>query len=106
MIEKETFNDIKRIFRISLVPGEGVSDEAIRQFARVVTNIAEDKEVYRVVSPGGAISFHATVSDISRFLYGKGIIAAQIPNIHMAIRSNSSAYGHTITKMKIERNFK
>lgn len=105
MVVNETFEDIKKVFRIELNPGKDVSQEAVRQFARVVENVVDEKPVYRVVSPDGKISYHATASDISRFLYSKGIIGAQIPNIHMAIRSNSNAYGHAITKIKIERNF-
>jgi len=102
----EKFKEIKDHFRIEVSLGEDVSDEAVRQFARIIESIVDEKPIYRVTAPNGKVSYHATASDISRFLYTKGIIGAQIANIHMAIRSNSHAYNHNIEKIKIERKFR
>lgn len=95
--------EIEKVFRIELVVGENVSEEAIRQFARVVTNIVEGKKIYKMTSPEEKVTYHATMTDIARHLISKGIINAQTQNIQMAYQLGSRAYAHSIESVIIER---
>lgn len=90
------FKDIIKVFRIKLSADNNVSKAALRQYCRCVEAAIDGKEIYRVTSPDGKITYHATISDIVRFFYTKGLIGVQSSNIHQAARQCTKAYNHII----------
>jgi UTP-glucose-1-phosphate uridylyltransferase len=64
----EKFKEIKDHFRISMTLEDDVSEEAVRQYARIIESIVDEKPIYRVTAPNGKVTYHATASDISRYL--------------------------------------
>lgn len=98
-----TLKDIQKTFRIELVIGKGVSPEALRQFSRVIENVTNDKHVYKMTSPDDKVSYHATYSDIARFLILKGIVGASVQNIQNAVSTGTRAYAHLIESVRVEK---
>lgn len=96
------FKEVSSVFRITLNADSKVSTEAIRQYCRCVENIIDGKAIYRVTSPDGKVTYHATISDIARFLYNKGLVGAQGSNIHQAARQSTRAYNHLIEHVKVD----
>lgn len=95
--------EIEKIFRINLEIGKGVSDEAVRQFVRVVENIYEGKRIYKVTSIDEIVTYHATMGDIARHLITKGILGASVQNIQSAASLGSRAYGYLIEYVNVEK---
>ena len=96
-----TFQELTSVFRIKLTSDRNVSKEAIRQYCRCLESITEGREVYRVTDPNGKVTYHATVSDIIRYLISKGFHGAQASNIHQAVRQRTLAYSHLVEKVSI-----
>lgn len=98
-----TFQELTSVFRIKLSSDRTVSKEAIRQYCRCLENITEGKEVYRVTDPASKVTYHATVSDIIRYLISKGFHGAQSSNIHQAVRQRTLAYNHLVERIFIPK---
>lgn len=98
-----TIKDIQKTFRIELKIGEGVSQEALRQFSRVIENVINDKHVYKVTAPDEKVTYHATYSDIVRHFILKGIIGATVQNIQNAMSTGTRAYSHLIESVRVDK---
>lgn len=100
---KGTFNELTSVFGIKLSVSKTASKEALRQYARCIESIAEDRPVYRMTDPNEKVTFHATISDVVRYLSTKGFYSSQSSNIYQAIRQGTKAYNHLVEKIFIPK---
>lgn len=100
---KGTFNELTSVFGIKLSVSKTASKEALRQYARCIESIAEDRPVYRMTDPSEKVTFHATISDVVRYLSTKGFYSSQSSNIYQAIRQGTKAYNHLVEKIFIPK---
>lgn len=102
--------DIKSVaehFKIDIKVDKNTSLEAVRQFARVVESAIDGKQVIKAVSSStGKVTYHATASDVARYLNSIGILNASTQNIVMGLRVNNVAYGHTVERITIEKEIR
>ena len=99
-----TIKDIANHFKIKMGVDPKTSLEGVRQFARVVESSIDGKPVIKATSGStNKVTYHATASDVARYLNSIGILNASTQNIIMGLRANSVAYGHTVERITIEK---